>query len=645
MMIVNLRHMAFWLSCLLLLAATPAMPQRNASMERPLLADTLEIRFPLDSFAVNLGFDGNAARWQTFERNFNRLFAGKEPAGIVLDIYAGASPEGSAAHNFTLAQRRGESIRRFLEQRLKGRVGDITLHNEGPRWQRLYDEIAAGNEYWRDEALAIISQPAKTAANGRDERENKLRKLHDGWVWTKLQRLYMPQLRSGGSAVVSWQPERIAAERDTIYIKDTIVIVDKVPVYPKDLVYASKEGDLYNTTDSTRVYKPVVRKPVWLLRTNLPLLAVGTPNLQAEWSLDSRDRWSVNLEAAFSWWTFAYNGYANQLIYGSAELRYWLGRRWRHHTLDGWHIGLGVGGGYGDVEWRSRGYQAELYSGFLNIGWQKRFGRNRQWAFDLGIGLGYAHIPYRRYRGSRIFPEGHEEVHDDHLMWQETNRLNWIGTPHVNISIGYVFPQRDAEWKRDKAVKRQAERNEYLHFRDSMRVRERYERDSLHTAQRQRRMEIVAMPKSDERKAAFEAYYAEKRQLKAENRELRKQAKLEDNRQKQLERQEKKLLREQAKQEKALRKAQLREMKAWKRTEEGRIVLRQMKVEDQVARRQMKEEAKQAKAQAKQERKASRIRKRIEAQQRRNQERMRRELEQTKNKYRINGEWKMENGE
>ena len=84
---------------------------------------------------------------------------------------------------------------------------------------------------------------------------------------------------------------------------------------------------------------------------------------------------------------------------------------------------------------------------------------------------------------------GKEEQYDDHLMWQETGRNSWIGTPHVNISIGYVFPQRDAEWKRAKAIQRSQQRSEQLHHRDSLLARERYVRDSLNTALKMRKRE------------------------------------------------------------------------------------------------------------------------------------------------------------
>ena len=591
------------------------------------MTDTLEIRFGLDSVMINMGFDGNQQRWTIFERNFMQRFGGMNPLGVTIDIYSGASPEGTVEHNRWLGQERGESIRQLIEQRLSGRVGYIVIHNEAARWQGLFEAVEASNETWRDEVLSIIRQPASINENGRDRREWKLRRMQDGKVWERLVADYLPPLRSGASAIVSWRPENVTAGRDTIVVIDTVYVVQPV--------VTRLDADDTELIEAVAEAKPVERYPVWLVRSNLLFLATGTPNVQLEWSLGHKDRWSLNMEGMWSWWTFARNAYANEIIYGSVELRHWLGRRYRHHTLEGWHIGLGIGGGYGDVEWKSRGYQAEVYSGFVNIGWQGRFGKRKQWAIDMGIGLGYAYVPWRRYRGSRIEPEGHEEQYDDHLMWQETNRTHWIGTPHINISIGYVFPQRDAQWKRNKAILRDVERNERLHYRDSIRARERFVNDSLHTVGRQRRMEIVMMPKSDERKAAFDAYYAEKKQAKAEKKEQRKLEKANGKQAKRQAKEAGKQLRQQLKEERAQYQAEQERQRELSRSPEGRAAMEQRKAEAKAAKRQQKADAKAAKKQAKLDRRASRIRARIEARQRRNQQRLQRELRQTEEKYKV----------
>ena len=588
--------------------------------------DMLQIRFRLDSVRIDMSYAGNGEAWRAFEEKFSERCTGVDPRLLRLDIYSGASPEGTASHNRWLGENRGIAIRRLVRQRLGSRVGSIIVHNEAARWDGLYEAVARSSEPWRDEALRIIEQPASADENARDHRETKLRALRGGSVWPVLRDQYLAPLRSGASAILSW-----VAERDTIVVRDTVVMEVPVRLLP-GMVYTDSIGYLRRVPDSARVYKPVVRKPVWIARTNLPLLGTGTPNLQLEFSLGHKDKWSLNVEGVWSWWTFAYNAYANEIIYGSVELRRYLGRRYRHHTLDGWHIGLAAGGGYGDLEWRSKGYQAEVYSGFLNIGWQRRFGRRKQWAFDMGIGLGYAYIPWRRYDGSTLFPVGKEEVHDDHLMWQETSRTNWFTATHLNISIGYVFNQRDAKWRRERAVLRDAERNDYLHFRDSLIAREKFVSDSTDIARRQRLREIELLPRA-ERKAARRQMKEEERQAELREEMARRQEKLDAKEQKRREKIDRRLQRETRRIEKAEYKERMRMQRQWEKTPEGRAAKRQAEIEEKAARRQARIDRKAAKRQAKIDKKMARIRQRIEFEHRQNLEKLKREMERADQKY------------
>ncbi len=603
-------------------AAALALFSRAASASN-LVTDTLTIRFRLDSIRVDMDYADNRRSWEEFEANFRDTYYGKSPYGLRLDIYSGASPEGSFIHNRWLGESRGEAIRRLVRQRLGSSVGNIIVHNEAARWDALYEAVAASDEPWRDEVLSIIEMTPSSDGSQWDHREVKLRTLRGGTVWPILLEKYLAPLRSGATAVLSW-----LSNRDTIVIRDTVVL--EVPLYPR------APDDLADKVDSVMKRKPVQRLPVWILRTNLPLLGTGTPNFQAEWSLGHRDKWSMNVEGVWSWWTFSYNAYANEILYGSVELRRWLGRRYRHHTLDGWHIGLGIGVGYGDLEWKSRGYQWEIYSGFINLGWQRRFGRRRQWAFDAGVALGYAHIPWRRYTGSSLFPEGHEELHDDHLMWRETGRTNWVGTPHANISIGYVFPQHDASWRRAKALERDAVRNDYLHFRDSVKAQERFERDSVETAERQRVREMSLLPRS-ERKAALDTLKAEKHnaalEAKAAKRRASANAKLLKNDRK-IEKKRRKTLEAQRKAE---YKKDKRERKAWERTPVGKAAKKQAardtKVRQRLADIEAKAARKQAKIDARHQRKADKLKHRGELDRRRDLERLNRSIERADQKY------------
>ena len=176
------------------------------------------------------------------------------------------------------------------------------------------------------------------------------------------------------------------------------------------------------------------------LKTNFLLWGALTPNIQLEIPLGTKGRWSIETEFFCSWWTWGNNSHAQQIMNLGVEGRYWLGNRERHHTLDGWHIGLAAAIGYYDLELkRSEGWQGEYLNVYVNGGYQHRFGRHKQWLVDGGIGFGYIPTQHRHYLGSSVYPVGYEESVDNHLMWQGTSWRHILGATHANISIGYLF--------------------------------------------------------------------------------------------------------------------------------------------------------------------------------------------------------------
>lgn len=402
------------------------LPERESALR----TDTLEIRFRLDSTRVDLDFADNGLRLEEFIRQFNARYAGRGPAGIQLDIYAGASPEGPAKHNRWLGEQRGASIARTLRGRLGGRVGTINVFNEGARWSDFYEAVASSGEPWRDEVLSIIRRPASENGDALDARELALRRLQGGKLWPVLLRDYLSPLRSGGTAVLSWHPER-----DTVVIRETVTT--------RDTVVVIHENICVKDAAAPAVREPADQSPAWALKTNLLLDAALAPNVEAEFPLGTKNRWSIEGEIIFPWWTFARNAYAEQVLNLGVELRYWLGKRLYHPVLDGWHIGLAAAAGYYDLEWKSEGYQGEYVNGYINIGYQHRFGRDLRWGVDAGLGLGALYTPHHRYYlGSTRFPETHTETYDDHLMYRRKGDFLWPGAVHANVSLMYFFDFR-----------------------------------------------------------------------------------------------------------------------------------------------------------------------------------------------------------
>ena len=377
--------------------------------------DTLHLVFRVGQSEVDLLYNDNGKRIADFIQYVSTAYADVAPKDLSLTIVTGASPEGPAELNRRLGEQRGIALRDILLKRMAGRMAHVTVVNQGARWGELYNKVARSEEPWRDDVLRILEhRPADDSWNG-DRREQQLRKLQKGRVWSELSERYLPDLRSSGLVVVAEMPE--PPKKDTVVVCDTVVYLP-VP-YPEIYIDHRKH---------------------WVLKSNLLLWGVIAPNVQLEIPQGDCHRWSIEGEVFFPWWTWSHNAHAEQFLHVGAELRYWLGDRTLHHTLDGWHVGMGLGLGYYDFEWkRSEGWQGEYLNVYCNIGYQHRFGRQKQWLVDGGIGLGYLPTKFRHYLGSSQFPKGHEEAYDDHLMWQDSGWKHIVGATHVNVSLGYLF--------------------------------------------------------------------------------------------------------------------------------------------------------------------------------------------------------------
>lgn len=438
-------------------AATDVSPFAPSTLQ----ADTLSILFHIDSISIDMNFGNNAAHWQAFEERFNRDFKDVNPALLRLDIYSGASPEGIAEVNRWLGENRGQAVRRLVRQRLGDRLGEIVVHNEGPRWDGLYDLVARSDEPWRDEVLRIIDLPATTGSYQRDHREWKLRRLQGGKVWPVLLEKYLAPLRSGATAVISWKPGAFpvvggTGVRDTIVVRDTTVIIRENPAH-RDTIYIAMEPtnitNIYNVTGfpgksgaagggrdalSDSIFQERLRYPAWALKTNLLLWGVVAPNIELEVPLGRKNQWSLELEYFVPWFVWGNNAHAHQFHNWGVEVRRYLGHRERHRWLQGWHIGLAVAAGYYDWEWkRSEGYQGEYINTYVNLGYQTRWGKH--WAFDASLGLGALFTKYRHYYGSSTYPVGHEESWDQHLMYHDSGRTIWPGACHASLQLAYMF--------------------------------------------------------------------------------------------------------------------------------------------------------------------------------------------------------------
>lgn len=394
-----------------------------------LFSDTLTIHFRLDSTRVDMYYADNALNWLTFEQRLRAWKTDHIEAPLQIDIFAGASPEGPALHNWQLGRERGQSLRRLICDKLGDQVGRIVVHNEAARWDAFYQAVAQSNEPWRDEVLAIIDQPASANSQQRDHRERQLRRLNDGQVWPVLLEHYLAPLRSGATAIVRWRTDG----SDTIVVRDTVFLGGPAtPVAPADSAHP-----IGGMTHADSIAAAPCWQPLLALKTNLFFDALLAVNAEVEvpigWS-----RWSLMAEWWGPWYCWRGNNLKNrayEVLTIGAELRYWLSPREAvcPRLLCGQFAGIYAAGGKYDIQpgtggRHHEGWQGEFTSLGLTYGCAWWLGRH--WRLEASASIGYVGGPQRYYHGM---------FDDTHLIWQRNRHFDYFGPTKLKVSLAYLI--------------------------------------------------------------------------------------------------------------------------------------------------------------------------------------------------------------
>lgn len=168
------------------------------------------------------------------------------------------------------------------------------------------------------------------------------------------------------------------------------------------------------------VQAPSSRPPRLALTANLLSWATLAPNVGAELYL--APRWSLAADASFGLWTSSHRTHAFRSWSAGGELRYWLHSP--RGTFRRTHIGLSVRGGEYDDTFFGPGTRGEALMAGITLGY--RFHLPRRWQVDAGIGAGFIHTRYDRYRWNSRF---HRYEHTG----SRTRNLPGITDLHVSL--------------------------------------------------------------------------------------------------------------------------------------------------------------------------------------------------------------------
>ncbi len=171
------------------------------------------------------------------------------------------------------------------------------------------------------------------------------------------------------------------------------------------------------------------------LKTNLPLILVGSPNIGFEYTLGNQ--FSLNADILWTPYLFKKSESVFRVLQTSAEFRYYFNPKYYYtnNMFDGFYIGpylmygnynVGINK-HAPVESNDR-YVGWGVSAGLSIGYKLYL--SRRFRLDFNLGVGYAHLEYDTYYLGGEFSE---------QPYKLKNTKGWIGPTKFGIHLVYNF--------------------------------------------------------------------------------------------------------------------------------------------------------------------------------------------------------------
>lgn len=404
--------------------------------------DTLSVKlyFRQDEARLDRDYRNNALQLDSFTDAVRGIMT--DPTCRIEDIYirSGASPEGGFQHNLSLSLNRGRELRDHLQSILLLPDDKFVIDAVGEDWQSLRTAVERGNVPDKEKILDILDRHADfvngrpTAEDGSPKKE--LMGLNGGKTWNWLLKNIYPDLRSAGNSVVCRYTREANLEESAA--KDTLFMREDHYHYHRDTVYMMSGTADLRTGSQDKAPRQVIdsrydRKLVMAVRSNLilPLMNVGV-------EIPLGNCWSIALDHYYPWvWrNVAINKQCLELMFETAEVRYWFGDRHRpgcdnwSQRLLGHSIGLIGGVGYYDLERDWSGDQGEFWAAGLDYTLAVPLFKGRcHMEFEVGAGMLRSQMrPYQ------VYSEGGKLIHKS----GDIRYQNWFGP--LKAGVSFVWP-------------------------------------------------------------------------------------------------------------------------------------------------------------------------------------------------------------
>lgn len=395
------------------------------------------IGFPVGNSTLDTAYGNNAARLSEVVSFLESVKKDSTLELVEVSFCGSASPEGGFAINRELAEKRRNSLERYVRERVSLPDGIISRPEGFIAWERLAELVEVSDMPHKEEAVDVLRNVPEFTYNNKgvlvDSRKKHLMELQYGRTWHYMHKHFFDQIRNASVILVTVRQKPVIEEK-------TVVKEEPVVPAPADTTAVVEKAD------TIVAVSPETSKPFYMaLKTNMLYDVLAVPNIGVEFYLGKN--WSISGNWMYGWWKKNSSHRYWRIYGGDLAVRYWLGKKANEKPLTGHHIGI-----YGqaftyDFEWGGKGYMGGEPGGTLwaktNYATGVEYGYSLPVAnrlnIDFTLGVGYWGGKYYEY-----IPL------DGHYVWQATK--NAIGSvPRRRKSLWYGFSEKATATTRKEA--------------------------------------------------------------------------------------------------------------------------------------------------------------------------------------------------
>ena len=386
------------------------------------------IGFPVGNSTLDTAYGNNAARLSEVVSFLESVKKDSTLELVEVSFCGSASPEGGFAINRELAEKRRNSLERYVRERVSLPDGIISRPEGFIAWERLAELVEVSDMPHKEEAVDVLRNVPEFTYNNKgvlvDSRKKHLMELQYGRTWHYMHKHFFDQIRNASVILVTVRQKPVIEEK-------TVVKEEPVVPAPADTTAVVEKAD------TIVAVSPETSKPFYMaLKTNMLYDVLAVPNIGVEFYLGKN--WSISGNWMYGWWKKNSSHRYWRIYGGDLAVRYWLGKKANEKPLTGHHIGI-----YGqaftyDFEWGGKGYMGGEPGGTL---WDKT-------NYAAGVEYGYSNIDFTLgvgYWGGKYY----EYIPlDGHYVWQATKKRHWFGPTKAEISLVWLLGKGNSNNKK-----------------------------------------------------------------------------------------------------------------------------------------------------------------------------------------------------